>query len=188
MNQTFLADGQKTTLLTLRMAGGSCVAQRTKHFTVQAEYHVPFSWLFAAGVPTFILLRFSSRLSPSFFFIVFCHHSGYPLLIISQANTQIILITERVWTRWYCQSFDRIRMVPHGTFHYVASECNVSDGVSRHEFRLAQSMGWSHLHFKLDALFTILHRVATDLEYALTAAVDDVLQFSATLPLPRHGG
>lgn len=80
----------------------------------------------------------------------------------------------------------RIGAFPH--FHYVASECNVSDGVSRHDFTFAQAMRWRQLDLNLDPLETILSRVAVDLPYAIDQAVDDALIFSKKFRLPRPCG
>lgn len=75
---------------------------------------------------------------------------------------------------------------PH--FHYVASHCNVSDGISRGDFSLARKAGWTRLELNLEPFFDILLRVAKSLEYAFSDAVQDALTFSASLHVPRPCG
>lgn len=65
--------------------------------------------------------------------------------------------------------FARLRVFPH--FEWVASGCNISDGVSRGDLDYAFEAGWTQLRFDLQPLVEVFQRVAVDLNFAIDEAV-----------------
>ena len=60
-------------------------------------------------------------------------------------------------------------------FEWVPSSLNMSDSVSRFDFSDMTALKATRVHFNLDPLWKILIRVANDLEYAHSSALDDLL-------------
>lgn len=65
-------------------------------------------------------------------------------------------------------------------FERVSTHANISDAVSRGDFREAEQRGWTRLHVELRPLWPILRRVATDSIYAITEAFYDIRKCFAT--------
>ena len=66
-----------------------------------------------------------------------------------------------------------LQLNPH--FEWLQYDFNVSDKVSCGDESEAVSAGWCKLEFHVEPLFSILLRVADDLQYATSQAVRDCL-------------
>ena len=75
---------------------------------------------------------------------------------------------------------------PH--FRWVASQCNISDPISRFDVTMAERASWTPVSCHNEGLFQILRRVASDPEYAVVVAPGEALTLlEATIHAERCG-
>eukprot|EP00435_Cladocopium_sp_Y103_P004623 s893_g1.t1 len=157
---------------------------------------------FASGtVPSWLLKKFCSRKAYIYFLevlaqliaLISCARLTSKLLISFIDNTSGYFALRK----GYCKDENICNMIAltwrviafygwHIHLEWVASELNISDQVSRHNFDQMRHLGAHQERPPVDELFRILFKVAGDSDYAHGKALEDVIAISSAPDITSH--
>eukprot|EP00435_Cladocopium_sp_Y103_P034675 s2661_g9.t1 len=165
----------------------------TDAYFVLDGQHIPVGSHAAGRVPPWLLKKFCSRKTYIYFLevlaqlIAFLNCPGIPTtMVVSFIDNTSGLFAFR---KGYCKDESICNMIAltwrviaalgwHLHLEWVASELNISDKVSRHEFTEMEQIEATEDHPQLESLFEILKKVSEDSEYAHGDALSEVLKLS----------